>query len=127
MLTAQVAFARDTTSDTLAAILEREPSWAALPARTPARLRDLLRLCLEKDVKRRLRDIGDARFDVDQNSVESSVVTTKTNPPVWIAIALGGVFAGLIAGWLVASPAKTGRVPEIGHLMLDVRPATALL
>ena len=65
MLTGRKAFDRETASDTMAAILEREPDWRRLPARTPAPVRRLLRRCLEKDVSRRLRDIGDACLELD--------------------------------------------------------------
>jgi len=64
MLTGRPAFARETITDTLAAILEREPDWLLLPTSTPANIRRLLRRCLEKDLKRRCRDIGDARADL---------------------------------------------------------------
>ena len=43
------AFAAETVSDTIAAVLGREPDWAALPETTPASIRLLLRRCLEKD------------------------------------------------------------------------------
>jgi serine/threonine-protein kinase len=49
----------------MAAILSREPEWEALPADTPEHVRTLLRRCLEKDPKRRLRDSGDARIELD--------------------------------------------------------------
>ena len=65
MLTGHAAFAGDTLSDTIAAILEREPDWSVLPAATPVPVRRLLLRCLDKSVKRRLRDIGDARTDID--------------------------------------------------------------
>jgi len=65
MLTGRLVFPGATISDTIAAILEREPEWGALPAQTPAGIRQLLRRCLEKDPKRRLRDIGDARIEID--------------------------------------------------------------
>ena len=64
MLTGRAAFAQGTTSDTVAAILEREPNWTALPSISP-RLSALLRRCLHKDPKLRLRDIGDARSDLE--------------------------------------------------------------
>ncbi len=66
MLTARPAFRGETVSDTIAAILEREPDWSALPAQTPASIRRLLQRCLEKDPKRRLRDIGDARLEIEE-------------------------------------------------------------
>ena len=65
MLTGRRPFDGETSSDTIAAILTREPDWTALPAATPARLRGLLQRCLEKDPKRRLRDIGEARIEIE--------------------------------------------------------------
>ncbi len=65
MLTGHKAFAGETVSDTLAAILNREPDWSALPRAVPAELRQLLHRCLEKDVERRLRDAGDAGLEID--------------------------------------------------------------
>ena len=65
MLTGHKAFHRETVSDTIAAILEREPDWRLLPAATPAPVRRLLQRCLEKDMGRRLRDIGDACLEID--------------------------------------------------------------
>jgi serine/threonine protein kinase len=60
MLTARPAFAAKTVSDTLAAVLERETDWRALPQTTPMGVRRLH--CLVKEATRRLRDIGDARL-----------------------------------------------------------------
>jgi len=65
MLTGSRAFGGETTSDSIAAIIEREPDWSRLPASTPPAIQRLLRRCLHKDAKRRLRDIGDARADLD--------------------------------------------------------------
>ncbi len=65
MLTGRRAFAGPTATDAIAAILERDPDWSALPPSTPPSVRRLLRRCLEKDARRRLRDIGDARADLD--------------------------------------------------------------
>jgi serine/threonine protein kinase len=56
MLTGRRAFEGGSVSETLAAVLKDDPSWNALPAATPEPLRRLLRRCLEKDPKRRLRD-----------------------------------------------------------------------
>jgi Tol biopolymer transport system component len=64
-LTGRQAFAGETVSDMIARILQGEPEWNALPAKTPERVRGLLRRCLEKDARRRLRDIGDARMEIE--------------------------------------------------------------
>ena len=66
ILTARRAFRGETASDTIAAIFEREPDWNALPAQTPASIQRLLKRCLEKDPKRRVRDIGDARLEIEE-------------------------------------------------------------
>jgi len=63
MLTGRIAFGGDTVSDTIAAILGREPEWSALQA--PASLRRVLQRCLEKDPRRRLHDIADARIEIE--------------------------------------------------------------
>ena len=63
MLTGRRLFAGETVTDTLAAVLTREIDGAALPASTPPACVDLLRRCLERDPKKRLRDIGDVRLD----------------------------------------------------------------
>ena len=65
MLTGRVAFSGETVSDTIGKILEREPDWSALPPTTPAVIRRLLRRCLAKDPRQRLRDIGDVRIEID--------------------------------------------------------------
>ena len=65
MLTGRTAFPGETLSDTIVAILDRAPDWSALRSDTPPILVRLLRRCLEKDARRRLRDIGDARLDLE--------------------------------------------------------------
>ena len=65
MITGRLAFSGATISDTLASVLERSPDWTALPAATPPPLRHVLERCLEKDPKRRWRDIGDVRIELD--------------------------------------------------------------
>ena len=65
-LTGRLAFEGETVSDTIAKILERDRSFDALPPSTPAALRALISRCLEKDPRRRLRDIGDARLTLEE-------------------------------------------------------------
>ncbi|MBK9065215.1 MAG: protein kinase [Acidobacteria bacterium] len=66
MLTGKRAFEGETVTDVLAAVLTRDPDWAALPAGTPERVREILGKCLRRDAKLRLRDIGDARLDLEE-------------------------------------------------------------
>jgi tetratricopeptide (TPR) repeat protein len=69
-LTGRGAFRRDSAAATLSAILEHEPDWASLPDDTPAAIRILLRRALEKELARRLRDVGDARLEIDPHISE---------------------------------------------------------
>ena len=66
MLAGKRAFEGATFSDTVAAVLDREPDWKALPAETPPAIRRLLRRCLQKEKDKRLHDIADARLDLDE-------------------------------------------------------------
>jgi eukaryotic-like serine/threonine-protein kinase len=65
MLTGKLAFPGETTSDTLAAVLTKEPKLQQLPASTPASIHRLIGRCLQKDIKKRLQAIGDARIDIE--------------------------------------------------------------
>ena len=65
LLTGRQAFPGETVSDTIGAILNREPDWNQLPRDLPPSVMTLLRRCLEKDAKKRKRDIGDARAEID--------------------------------------------------------------
>jgi serine/threonine-protein kinase len=65
-LTGKRAFEGETVSDTIARILERDVEWTRLPKATPARIRELLKHCLKKDPRKRLRDIGEARLVLEQ-------------------------------------------------------------
>ena len=64
-LTGKPGVSGETVSDTLAQILKGEPDWSKLPAETPARIKVLLRRCLEKDPRKRLHDIADARLEIE--------------------------------------------------------------
>ena len=103
MLTGRAAFGSDTTSDTIAAILQNEPEWSALPAAIPSSLRRLLQHCVQKDPRRRLRDIGDARLELDHAAVsqeEASPSPQRLSGVQWWAVAVLALVA-VAAGWLV--------------------------
>jgi serine/threonine-protein kinase len=117
MLTAKVPFKGETISDTLAGILEREPDWQVLPDSTPANIRSLLRHCLEKDPRRRLRDIGDAGIEITEtlSSLTVSVETVEKMRPVrlrrlmvmsLVCLMLGLILAG-VGIWSMTRPKPT--------------------
>jgi serine/threonine protein kinase len=77
MLTGRGVFARATVTDTMAAVVEREPDWTALSESTPPAIMRLLRRCLDKDPKRRLRDVGEARIVIEEGQTASTQPLTN--------------------------------------------------
>ncbi len=106
MLTGAKVFDGPTITDVLAAVVTGEPDWEKLPATCPASTRRLLRRCLEKDPKRRLRDAGDASLFLDDAAEDEKpapvepVRTART--PVLAAIALVAIVAAGATGWWLA-------------------------
>ena len=104
MLTGRRAFEGETTSEVLANVLKSEPAWQRVPPATPDSVRRLLRRALQKDSKLRLRDIHDARLELEDHesaTPESAVVNTPRGRSrerfVWMsALALFGAIAGVL-------------------------------
>jgi serine/threonine protein kinase len=65
ILSGKLAFAGEDVSQTLAAVIMKEPDWSVLPDHVPAPVRRLVRRCLTKDPRQRLRDIGEARITIE--------------------------------------------------------------
>ena len=80
MLTGKPAFAGETISDTLAAVIRAEPEWDDLSGTVPRSIARLLRRCLTKDPNQRLRDIGEARI-VIEGAISGTLEETSTTPP----------------------------------------------
>jgi Tol biopolymer transport system component len=104
MLSGKQAFQGATLPDTTAAVLQREPAWQALPAKTPAKIRELLRQCLQKDAGSRLKDIAEARGVIDE--VIGPVRTVKRSQ--WVAAAAIVLAIVAVAAVWLHNP---GRVP----------------
>jgi len=101
MLTGRPAFAGETVSDTIAAILEREPDFAALPAATPPSIDLLVRRCLKRDLSERLHDITDARHAIDDAAVVRPPRSTSK-----AVLAAGAIAAMLVAAFLLGTRAS---------------------
>ncbi|MFH2054025.1 MAG: protein kinase [bacterium] len=117
MLTGRRLFAGETVSDTVAAVLRAELDFADLPEDTPSGVRRLMQRCLERDGRRRLRDIGEARVRLERwreapESIHESItlmgaqaadfVPRRTVLP-W-AVAAVAVLAAALLGWMQFRP-----------------------
>ena len=105
MLTGRTAFGEATVTDTLAAIVTRDPDWNALPPAVPANLQWVLRHSLQRDTKRRLHDIADAAIALDdavaisgKPSATQPVIVRRRGVPLWAAAL--AVVAAALAGAL---------------------------
>ena len=106
MLSGKRPFAGATVSDSIAAILEREPDWKTLPSGTPPAVRRVLQRCLEKDPQRRLRDIGEVPFAL---ATEVSTGPERTRA-VWV-ISAALVIACVVVAALVFRRASLRSAP----------------
>jgi eukaryotic-like serine/threonine-protein kinase len=114
MLTGHPVFGGDTVSETLAGVMRDEPHLDQLPAAMPHSVRTLLARCLERDQRRRLRDIGEARIALDQAIAPSNAVGGRSGDTPgsrrrqvqhavpWIVAA--GVVAAALGFFLVQRP-----------------------
>jgi Tol biopolymer transport system component len=98
MLSGRPPFARATTAETLAAILEAEPDWRVLPS-TPPHIVRLLARCLAKDVKRRIRDIADANAELETPIPDVRPAATRTSTRLAWGIAASAAAAAVFFGW----------------------------
>jgi Tol biopolymer transport system component len=122
MLTGKQAFTGETVTESLAAVIMKDPDWSQLPSATPMRVRVLLQRCLQKDPKQRLRDIGDARISLDEvlsgtpdlapvGKAEAAVVPLWHRALPW-AIAATAVAVAAVAVW---APWRAATTPVQGE------------
>jgi Tol biopolymer transport system component len=100
MLTGKPCFGGSTVSDILAAVLRAEPDWAALPQDLPKPILQLLRRCLDKEPRTRLRDIGEARICLE-SVLRGEIDEPAGTPETAVPVATHNHF-GSILGWLLA-------------------------
>jgi Tol biopolymer transport system component len=124
LLTARRLFDGETVSDVLAAVLTRQPEWAALPAATPRSVRRLLERCLQRDPKLRLRDIGEARIALsagtpadDAGAAAAPVEGTRW----WLPAGAG--FAAAVLLFALVSGLRPTTTPEAPVRKLDLQVA----
>ena len=126
MLTGARAFEGDDISVTLASVLKEDPKWDLLPADLPLSLQRLLRRCFEKDPKRRLSAIADARLDLDESTgpyvrpfPSQPVPTTAARRlAFWTPWVLAGTAS--VAALLLWAPWKPLPVPPPTRISADL-------
>ena len=134
MLSPERAFHGENVSDTIAAVLRQDINWSALDASTPDALRQLMSRCLDRDVRRRLRDIGEARIVLEDLAATRVVSTVPSRPArpmavrMWrrlvipaAAAAVTGVAVGA-AVWTLSRAAA----PRVTRFLLETTTANAL-
>ena len=120
MLTAAPAFRGDSRAQVLEAVMTRDVDLAALPTATPEALRRLLRRCLTRDRRARLRDLADGRLEIED------AVTARVDAPaggkrdlVWVALAI-------IAAAVVAAFFWPRRAPPAPPMLAEIRSELAI-
>ena len=102
-LTGRKAFGEETFTETLAAIIHKEPDWTLLPSDVPTIVRKVLERCFQKDRKQRMRDIGDVALELRDYGSEELVeaVAAASTPFRWailvpfvLLVAAGSYFVG---------------------------------
>jgi eukaryotic-like serine/threonine-protein kinase len=128
-LTGQRAFAGEDVTDTIVAVMSREPPWSALPSEVPAHVRALLARCLTKDPRDRLRDIGEARIAL-QHPLGAPVEQKHAAGPSWpLAVAAAAVVALVsgAVGWFSARRSASPPPPAaVLRAVIDPQPAAAV-
>ena len=137
MLSGKKPFEGETISDLLAAVIRGEPEWTDLPEKTPPAIKRLIRRCLVKDPKQRLRDIGDARIAIEEaisgadseapsggGIAEPKRVSRMRRGLPW-ALGTAALICAGVAAWLLLKPAPLPNVirfplaPPEGEEFLD--------
>jgi Tol biopolymer transport system component len=124
MLTGRSAFAGETVSDTIVAVLEREPDWSLLPDATLPAVRWLLQRCLEKDRRRRLHDVADVRIEIEDTLTPSA--SGSLARPALASSAAGSASAGARRRerlWAAAAAALAIAVVVLAALAMGRRAA----
>lgn len=112
MITGRQAFGSRTVTETLAAVLKTDPDWTALTPELPPSIQRLLHRCLQKDPRRRLRDVGDAVIEIDEARQGPAETTSAVLVPSWSRLPWAlTAFLALLSGlllwaWRLQTPAS---------------------
>ena len=115
MLSGRIAFPGATVTDVIAAVVSQEPDWGALPTETPPNVTELLKLCLNKDARERIHDIGDARLLLTRPAAPSEKMqapeTRRSSLLSWIVAGVLAVLVVVLALWPRSSDESSSARP----------------
>ena len=133
MLTGCRSFPGDSSADVLGAITSRDPDWTLLSQDTPARLRDLLRRCLTKDVERRCQNIADVRIELEDALEPSASVASVTSvSPAsrrftrFQLVMAGAIVAAAVVALWVQRPQETRERRGPARVSIELPPEVAV-
>src|SRR5216684_4448439 len=133
LLTGKQAFQGETTTEILAAVVKTEPDWHALPSATPAKIRDLLRRCLQKDKNLRMQAAGDARIETQealaapQDAGATHAASTPRSKLLGAVAAALAIIAAVMAwGWWRAKRPVEQKLRPLVRLDVDLGPGVSL-
>ncbi|HUE87372.1 MAG TPA: serine/threonine-protein kinase [Vicinamibacterales bacterium] len=127
MLSGERAFDGSSSAEILAAVLKADPRWEALPATTPPAIVTLIRRCLERDPRQRLRDIGEARVALEKpGAVTQTTAGAISSPPRSRAFALlpWAIAGALVVVLLAALTWPTPPPPPVSRLQFSIASPT---
>ena len=126
MLAGKRAFGGDDISDTLANVLKTEPDWSKLPAAVPARVRQAIRACLQKDPKQRIGDVQSVRLALEglfETGVSPTAEALRALQPAWrrtMPLALASLVTAVIVGvgvWSLLPSAEPPLVNRFAYVL----------
>jgi serine/threonine protein kinase/Tol biopolymer transport system component len=130
MLSGRRAFPGATAAETIARVIEREPDWASLPSTVHPRIEELLRRCLEKDPKKRMRDAADLRIEIEHalSSPSQTVTSFGVTPRSFRTLVSPWIVVGVLAVALAVtiSLARFDAPADVPQMRLEIgTPATS--
>ena len=131
MLSGKRAFKGDDVTDIITSVMRDTPDWNALPPTTPALIRTLLRRCLEKDPRRRLRDMGDARLELegaDEAGAPAAPVRLQRARSSLLVLAAATVIValtGFAGGYFARGDSRTA-VREVSRFVITLADGLSL-
>jgi hypothetical protein len=128
-LTGKPVLQGETVSDTLALILKGEPDWTKLPSNTPTMIRILLCRCLQKDPRKRLHDIADARIEMEEIETtlpEEATVMKRLSLGWSLIFVAAGILLGFLIGIIASKSSGSGLSPSPVASVIKVEPGHSL-